>query len=120
MKDPSGQRSNPSPISQIVCESGLSLPTKSPNVKISHIFSIPVVCLISVPLPVAVVAQGWPNQPLFQDQQSRTRNLEAGLKKSESVLIDSILNEYAEGIVPLWSESGVAVGIDGRFSRPQK
>jgi hypothetical protein len=81
--------------------------------KINRAFNGPVVFLITVSLAVGVVAQGWPNQPLYGEQESRTQNLEAGLKKGGSALIDSILNENAEGIVALWSASGVAVGIDG-------
>ncbi len=81
--------------------------------KIDRVLQGAVVGFISVSLAVAVAAQGWPTHPLFQGQQSRTRNLEARLKKSGSVLIDSILNENLDGIAALWSESGVAVGIDG-------
>ena len=80
--------------------------------KTARVFNGAVLGLISISLAVTV-AHGWTNQPLFQDEQSRTRNLKARLGKSGSALIDSILNENAEGIAALWSESGVAIGIDG-------
>lgn len=70
-----------------------------------------VVTLASVFLAVVVVAQDSPSRPFPQDHQSRTQSLEAGRKKSGSMLIDSVTSENGEGVVALWSESVVASWI---------
>lgn len=62
---------------------------------------------------VIVTMSGVPNQLFCQEQQSREETLVDGLKESGNTLLNSTLNDNAEGIVALWSESGVAIGIDG-------
>ena len=83
------------------------------SMKKDRVLNAAVVGLMFLSIGVADAAQSWPSEPLLQDQDSRTQSVEARLKKSGSVLIDSTINENTEGIVSLWSESGVAVGIDG-------
>jgi hypothetical protein len=79
----------------------------------NHILRYVVASLVFLSLTVSLTGQRRLNQPFGQGEQSQKINLQVELKKSGSMFLDSILNENAERIVALWSESGVAVGIDG-------